>query len=140
MSVSVGATIFVVALVLMRRHLMPRVVVVLMAIAGAMLGGLLYAVIDWILTTALGLADSVTELLFGRAIAAVAVIALTLLVVIDVLSRRGHPRKWTPWGALAIFPAIAIVIGPAMPSAIDSVVTAVGVQVVDLVAQVTEGR
>lgn len=131
---AIGAVLFVVALAMVRRRVARRAVIVVMALAGACMGGSISGVMNWVLDSAAGIAGPVTEIAFGVIVPMAIIIGVIVLLVIDFVKKK--PKRWTPWAALLLVPAIGLFV-PAAPSMVQGAVGTVANEAAGLWGQAT---
>lgn len=138
----IGAALFIAALIFMRRHKAPKTQAWLMLLAGVCLSGLLGRLVGWLTSTLASAGGTVTGVLFGVAAPGLIALGLVIFLVLD-LSKRGSPKRWTPWAALVVVPLVAATFGGAaavLPNRINQVITAaaasIGQVLGDLLSQI----
>ena len=108
---TIGAVLFVIALVCIKRKSLPRGRAWMMLIAGACLSGMLGGAIGWLAGTVGAIGSGLTQIAFGVGVPAVLTFAVGAFLYFDMVKKGASPKKWTPWAALTFFPLVATTVG-----------------------------
>ncbi|MET9019234.1 hypothetical protein ABZV93_04565 [Actinopolymorpha sp. NPDC004070] len=126
---ALGAILFGVACVCLKKNKLNRGTSWLMLAAGACLSGMLGAIIGWITTTAGTVGGTVTGIVFGAAVPAVLTFVAGTLLWIEMHPKTGRATRGTPWMALLFVPLVVATVGgvmAALPARINELVLAAG--------------
>jgi hypothetical protein len=126
---AIGAILFGIACVCLKKHKLLQGTPWLMLFAGACLAGMLGGVIGWVTSTLGMVGGTVSGIVFGVAVPAVVFAIIATILVIDMHPKRGRSTKATPWLALLAVPLAVATFGgvmAALPDRINTLVTAVG--------------
>ncbi|MGW5363314.1 hypothetical protein [Actinopolymorpha pittospori] len=139
---ALGAIMFGIACVCLKKHKLPQGTPWLMLISGACLAGMLGAVIGWVTSTLGMVGGTVTGILFGAAIPALVTFVVTAILIIDMHPKRGRATKATPWLALLVIPLAVATFGgvmAALPARINELVATAGTAVAQALGDVVGG-
>jgi hypothetical protein len=126
---AIGAVMFTIAAICIRKGKMLRGTSWLMLLAGACLSGMLGGIIGWLTGLLSRVFGTATEVLFGAAVPGLIAIAIGAVLAIDMHPKKGRTGRLTPWLALSFVPLLVATFGGVMeqlPDAVNSGVTEAG--------------